>query len=620
MKMKISKNTKKILKHALKFLQPPPNLNPAEWAEQSIYIPAGNAIPGLIRFDNAPYQREPLDMIIDPNCHRISLMWGAQVGKTTIMQCGQAYFIAQRPCSQMMMQPSGGDVKTWLETKFNPMIENNEELANLVAKPRGRDGVNNQQMKSYPGGWFMLAYSGSTKTMRGRSAPKIWCDEVDGYERTIEGDAVDLLWQRAATFGDQRLLVETSTPTFKGLSAIERSFEAGDQRRYWIPCPNCKQYQTLKWSSVEWDKDNEGRHLPETARYVCEHCRKWISDGQKIAALRKGEWRPEKPFLGHASYHLSELYSAFRKWSDIVVSFLEKKANKSLQTFVNVSLAETWEEEGESLEPHFLYMRREYYDFPDEALVVVCGVDVQDDRIEGEVIAYGPGMESWGIEEFVLHGNPANAILWDQLRDRLLKQYDGHNILAVGIDSGGHYTQQVYEFCKRYGTSNRWFCLKGSSLTGSPIIANRGTKSNKAKVTLFSVGTDTCKELIYSRLKISNPGPGYCHFPMTYDEEYFEQLTAEKRVTKYTNGHPKQVWVKTRPRNEKLDCRVYALAALTLLNPNLEILALKKNQQNHKNDEKKPEPDYSDPIIQRKNKKQPRQRPRGRSGGFVNNW
>lgn len=557
----------------MKHWAPPPKLKPSEWAERNIKIPAGNKIPGLINFANAPYQREPLDMMIDPKCRRITLMWGAQTGKTQLINCGQAYFIAQRPCSQMMLQPSQGDLKTWLETKFNPMVEGNDVLQNYIARPRSREGVNNQQMKSYPGGWLMFAWSGSPKTMRGRSAPKIWCDEVDGYERTAEGDAVDLLWQRAATFGDERLLVCTSTPTIKGDSKVEDSFEAGDKRRYHIPCPSCGHKQTLKWSQVEWDKCEEtGDHLPETSRYVCEKCEHHITHGEKLAALKKGEWIAEKPFRGHASYHLNELYSGFRKWADIVESFLEKKATNSLQTFVNVSLAETWEEEGEKTDPHSLYMRREHYSaqVPNNGLILIAGVDVQDDRIEGEIIAYGAGYESWGVEYFVLHGNPAEPILWEQLEQRLNAPYNHESgsimhVTAAGIDSG-HYTQQVYDFTKK-NSHKRWWPLKGSSESGKPIVNTLGSKSNKGKVRLFTVGTDTAKELIYSRLGIANPGPGYCHFPMSYDEEYFLQLTAEKRVTKYQKGYAKKVFIKTRPRNEAVDCRAYALAAVTLLNP-----------------------------------------------------
>ncbi|MDD0862256.1 phage terminase large subunit family protein, partial [Xylella fastidiosa] len=157
--------------------------------------------PGPLRLDNAPYQREPMDMLVDPDCYRVTLKWGAQVGKTMLALCVQGYCIEMAPRSQMMLQPSQGDLQAWLETKFSPLIAANQGLQRLIAKPRGRDGVNNQRMKSYPGGFLMFAWSGSPKTMRGRSAPLIVCDEIDGYERTDEGHPVSLLWQRAATFG-----------------------------------------------------------------------------------------------------------------------------------------------------------------------------------------------------------------------------------------------------------------------------------------------------------------------------------------------------------------------------------------------------------------------------------
>ncbi|HEU0143529.1 MAG TPA: phage terminase large subunit family protein, partial [Nitrososphaera sp.] len=220
-------------------LKPPPDMTPSEWASNFIKIPAGNAIPGRLRFANAPYQIEPMNQLVNPDCYRVSLMWSAQVGKTLLALCVQAYCIAMSPRSQMMMQPSQDDVRTWLESKFNPLVDECEPVRRLMSKPRGREGVNNQNMKSFPGGFLMMAYSGSPKTMRGRSAPLIVCDEVDSYSRTAEGHPVGLLWQRSATFGDQRFLLEISTPTIRDDSYIEKAFEMGDQRHFHVECPHC---------------------------------------------------------------------------------------------------------------------------------------------------------------------------------------------------------------------------------------------------------------------------------------------------------------------------------------------------------------------------------------------
>lgn len=577
------------IRKASNHLRPPPDLKPSEWAEQNVRIPIGNAVPGLIRFDNAPYQREPLDMTARPDCHRITLQWGAQVGKTMLALCAQAYRIAQNPCSQIMMQPSQGDLTTWLETKFNPLVDSNQQLQELIAKPRGRDGVNNQRMKSYPGGFMMFSWSGSPKTMRGRSAPFIVCDETDGYDRTAEGHPVGLLWQRAATFGDLRLLMEISTPTTKGASWIESSFEQGDQRRFHVVCPHCDEHQPLKWQNVTWSKDDQGEHRPETAGYACGSCGVVWNDGERIAAIRNAErlgagWKAEKPFRGHASYHLNELYSTFRKLGDIVQSFLDKKAAGDLQTFVNVSLAETWEEQGDQVDSTGLMERAEQYpaQVPAGGLYLTAGVDMQQDRLEVETVAWGLGEESWSVDYQVLWGDPLHGDVWDEL-DAYLEQTFQHQsgaqlpISSACLDTGGNsgYTQAAYEYAKGK-TGRRLFAIKGVGGWGRPIVSapsRKRTGRGQRPVDLFTVGTDEGKLIVSRRLGIKDPGPGYCHFPDTREPEWFRQITAEKLVTRYIKGFPLREWIKTRERNEGTDCRLYAYAALKITNPNLARLA-----------------------------------------------
>lgn len=571
------------VRRARRFLKPPPRLKPSEWAERNVTIPIGNAVPGLVRFDNAPYQREPLDMTADPRCTRITLMWGAQVGKTMTALCAQAFRIAFDPVSQIMMQPSQGDLHTWLETKFNPLVEANAELRGLIAKPRGRDGVNNQRMKSYPGGFLMFSWSGSPKTMRGRSAPFIVCDETDGYDRTHEGHPVGLLWQRAATFGDQRMLMEISTPTIKGASWIESAYGQGDRRRFRVPCPHCGERQPLSWSNVTWDKDADGQHRPETAGYLCaaDGCGTVWNDGERVAAIRRGVWVAEGEFRGHASYHLSELYSCFRRLADIVQSFLDKKGAGDLQTFVNVSLAETWEEAGDQVDPAGLIERVERFaaPVPDGAAVLTAGIDMQEDRLEVEVVGWGLGEESWSVEYRVLWGDPMGAEVWQDLDDLLGGSYlhqSGAQLAISGaaIDTGGSggMTQSAYEYV-RARKSRRLFAIKGVGGWGRPIVSapSRKRSGQRARpVDLFTVGTDEAKMVVQRRLAIIPPAPGACHFPDDRDPEYFAQLTAERLRTRLIKGFAARDWHKTRERNEALDCRVYALAALKILNPNIK--------------------------------------------------
>lgn len=581
-------------------LKPPSDLLPSEWAARSIRIPEGNAVPGPYRLANAPYQRGPMDQLTNPTCYRVTMKWGAQLGKTLLALCVQGYCIEVAPRSQMMMQPSQGDLTTWLETKFNPMVDSNPGIRRLLSRPRGREGVNNQRMKSYPGGFLMFAWSGSPNTMRGRSAPMIVADEVDGYEVTEEGHPVNLLWQRAATFGDMRFLMEISTPTVQGQSYIDNAFEAGDKRRFYIRCPHCGTSQTLQWGRVVWegrrstgiadaDKDRDHEHHPDTAAYACLSCGVLLDDGERVSAIRSAEavgagWMAEKPFRGHASYHLNELYSTFRRLRDIVQSYLDKLATDDLQSFVNVSLAETWEERGEQADTHALMARMEPYaaPVPKDAVILTVGVDMQQDRLECEVVGWGMGEESWSITYDVLWGDPLQSDVWHELEDLLSRTWQHESGAHIGIsatcvDTGGTggATQAAYDWL-RGKTGRKIFGVKGVSGWGRPVVAaptRRRSGRSARKIDLFLVGVDEAKLSVMRRLSVQIKGPGYCHVPTGRDPEWFEQITAEKLVTRYAKGFPLRAWHATRPRNEALDCRVYAYAALKIINPSFRHLA-----------------------------------------------
>jgi phage terminase large subunit GpA-like protein len=289
-----------------------------------------------------------------------------------------------------------------------------------------------------------------------------------------------------------------------------------------------------------------------------------------------------------AGFHLSELYSPWVAWSRIVAEFLKAKLlPETLKTWVNTTLGETWEEQGETVNEESLLARKENWGelTPNSAVIVTAGVDVQNDRLEIEIVGFGVGQESWSLDYRIIYGDPAREEVWqdlDAILEKPIKHASGINmrIACTCIDSGGHHTQEVYAYCKKR-SMRRVFAVKGSSIAGKPIVS-RPSIANRIRVKLFAVGTDTAKEMIYSRLKLLEPGAGYCHFPASREEQYFKQLTAEKLVTRYHKGFPVRKWEKPAGRrNEALDCRVYALAALHILNPDLEQLHTK--MQNNKN-------------------------------------
>lgn len=526
-----------------------------------------------------------MDAICDPDVHTAVYMTSAQVGKTEILNNAIGYYIDQEPAPILLLQPTLQMASAWSKDRFAPMLRDTPELTGLVKEPRAKNSSNTMLHKGFPGGHITMAGANSPASLASRPVRIVGCDEVDRYPISVgsEGDPISLAKKRSETFWNRKLVL-TSTPTVKGVSRIERAYEDSDQRRYYVPCPACKKMQTLEWRNVVWDQDKDGNHRPDTARIRCEYCDHAFSEQDRWEAVAQGEWRATKPFKGVAGFHISGLYSPWIDLETAVNDFLTAKhaGPEALMTFVNTFLGETWEEEGDAADEASLINRREEYpaDVPAGALVLTAGVDVQDDRLEVEVVGWNQDEESWNIDYRVFVGDPDGNEVWEDLDDLILnteyQHENGHTlaIAATGADSGAH-TSSVYEYVKRRRIK-RVFALKGMGGEGRPIIeATRKKRTGKERrpVPLTIVGVDDAKALVYSRFQVAKGNPGYCHFPVERDTEYFEGMTAEKRVTKFIKGYARREWRKIKPRNEPLDCRVYALAALRLLNPNWKALA-----------------------------------------------
>lgn len=561
---------------ALRVLRPPPVLTISQWADQFRKLsPESAAEPGQWNTDRAPYQREIMDAITLPEVETVVLMTSAQVGKTAILENAVGYYVSQDPAPIMVLMPTLEMAQTFSKDRLATMLRDTPILSGLVKDPRARDSGNTMLHKTFPGGHITMTGANSPASLASRPIRIVLCDEVDRYPTSAgaEGDPVHLARKRTATFWNRKLIL-TSTPTIKGLSRIEQAFGQSDQRRYHVPCPHCGEHQVLKWASVKWD---EGK--PETARYYCEHCGAGIDEADKPKMLLGGKWIADAPFAGTAGFHLSELYSPWRKWAEVAADFLEAKhgGTEMLKAWVNTSLGEVWEEQGDAIEAAGLLMRLEQYERDGvPILATTVGVDVQKDRIECSVVGWGTGEEAWLIDHVILEGDTARPDVWQDL-DALAREVKP---TAMAVDSG-YNSDLVYQFCAKRRFA---FAIKGASGFERPLIedarrrAQRLRRAKRNGVRVEPIGVDSGKVLIYSRLRQAEPGPGYVHFPddHAFDEEYFAQLTAEKLVVKRRFGRASQQWVQLRPRNEALDCLVYALAALRLANLDLDQLAQRK--------------------------------------------
>jgi phage terminase large subunit GpA-like protein len=575
-------------------MKSPTRLTVSEWADRErVLSPESCAEPGKWHTARAEYQRGVMDALSDPRVETVIVMSASQIGKTEIINNIVGYFIDQEPSPMLLVQPTLEMGQSWSKDRFAPMLRDTPCLKGRVKDIRSKDSNNTIMHKVFPGGHITISGANSAASLAARPIRVVLCDEVDRYPGSAgtEGDPVNLAFKRATTFWNRKRIV-TSTPTIRGMSRIEKFWEASDKRRFFVPCPHCGELQALWWKNVKWEKDAKGEL--KFAVYVCEYCGKHITDADKSLMLRQGGWRSEAPFTGTAGFHLSELYSPWVTFEQTVSSFLkDKKDPWTLQVWVNTALGETWEEGAdEGVDDKTLISRCEEYPkvvidgrqitaLPEGIILLTAGIDVQDDRLEIEVIGWGLGEESWSVDYKILYGDPAGADLWQRLDDMLMGKYRHVSGIMIGItaaciDTGGHHTQQVYSFVKPRQERRIW-AIKGINQPGRPIIG-RPSLNNAMHVSLYPLGVDTAKELVFTRLKISAFGYGYMHFPTGRNIEFFRQLTAEKPVNKLVRGREVRVWVKKRTRNEALDCRIYGIASLGILNPVMEVLADKMEE------------------------------------------
>tara|TARA_A100001201_G_scaffold143688_1_gene146725 strand:- start:3309 stop:5129 length:1821 start_codon:yes stop_codon:yes gene_type:complete len=589
--MEYLKNIEKVIQETNQIWTPPPNLKISSWSDNYRRLsPESSAEAGQWKTDRAPYQREIMDAFNDPDIQRIVFMKSAQVGATEILLNVIGYYIDQDPAPMLIMQPTLQMAQAFSKDRLATMIRDSEKIRGCVKDPRSRDSGNTVLSKKFAGGNLNIVGSNSASGLASRPIRIVLADEVDRYEQSAgaEGDPISLATKRTTTFWNKKIYM-CSTPTIKGLSRIETAFEESDRRYYHVPCPECNHKQILKWKNVVWEENK-----PKTASYACEECGSVIDESKKQWMLKHGEWIASAPKSDTAGFHISELYSVWSTWSDMAKNFLEAKKNpEMLKTWINTALGESWEEQGEAVEYETLLQRRLNYDYtsvPEDVLVITAGCDTQKDRLELQLVGWGKNYEAWILDYKIFWGDPNAFNVWSDLDAYLKKRFktESERLIPIScctIDSGGHHTQRVYEFTKPR-QARRIFAIKGLAQAGKPI-ANRPSYVGKNKAVLYGVGSDSAKEAIFARLS-TEPENTTLHFCSDLDEEYFKQLTAEKRVTKFVRGRKTLVWKQVRPRNEALDTLVYNFAAIYILNPNFDSIE-QKILVNESKPQKKPQ-------------------------------
>lgn len=567
-------------------IRPDPERTCDEWADAERVVSAegGSPAPGPWETSRTPYLREIMQVLsLSHPARKITFKKSAQIAGTEagVNLLGQV--MAETPTACLVLLPSRDDAKDYNSLKLQPTIDATPALSRRVRNvvSRSRD-ASTKTLKKFPGGFLQISSANTSKGLQMRSFRVVVLEEITEYPWDVggRGDPIDLAEARTIAHSGREKIYANSTPALEGACRISSRYEESSKARYLVPCPHCGERQALEWERLRW---TEGK--PATAEYACSACGVCIPHRHKRQMLAWGVWQHERPELVeiHPGYWINSLYSPFLSWADLVAKYERARDDGKLKAFVQQYLGRAFRETGEAPDHERLFERREERPrgvLPAGALFLVGACDVQGDRLEWSVYAYGAGLTSWLIDGGVIAHAPTDPLAWRELRKITRRHYPDARgrawpIDAFGVDTG-YASQEVYRFALEEAHSERIFALDGR---GDPRLAPLSTPTKRdvdadgAKigvVKLWPVGTFGLKLAHYAAIRATIKGPddagawprGALLLPAWISAEHTRQLCSEYLETVETRrGAERREWRRVAGvRNEWLDCAVYARA------------------------------------------------------------
>ncbi|PVO50902.1 terminase gpA endonuclease subunit [Salmonella enterica] len=558
---------KRLFKNASNLIRPPKKMLPSEWCENNMVLVDGPQAGSLVKL--LSFQKGMIDAPFQEKKTRYTYMTSAQIGKTTILNGILFNQMANDPCNMIIGQSTKTEMSQYLAGKIRPSIEACEALKNIVTDKNDRDAVNNNNQIQLKTNHFLYMVSlTSPSNLRGKTVKLGLLDEIDAATVSEEGDPVALAANRLTTFGDESRLIISSTPTHK-LGAINQHWLASDQRKFFVPCPHCGEHQVIEWENVHFEWRNiDGKNLPDpdTARYICPHCKNAWTEGDRIRAVAVGEWRATKE-SETAGFWVSRLYSPFSTIRACVVDFSQAWQSFDLQSFYNTVLGQVYDDKDTAVESNELEELKtdvSIENIPDDVAFCCAGIDQQLDRAEVTVMGVARN-KIYVLDHrsfYDVNCERFESPVWEQTVNFLkakLTTVSGDRVpmLAAFLDtSNGRFTQAGYRVCTKWKNLH---AIKGSSSTNAPIIPVKPTKTGGHELYMLGVNVakSAVREMLVRNLK-DNPHIGF-EVSETVPDDWCDQVLSES-VKRTANGVR---WVKNpgSTRNEALDTLVYSYAA-----------------------------------------------------------
>jgi len=655
-----------------------PPLKLSEWMTENFYLSAESSYVEQ-KWEAYPYQIALANCISNDEVEEFLLIKPTRVGYTKLILAAIGYFAQHKKRNQTIWQPSDGDATDFCKTELNTMLRDVPIMEEVFPVYMQRHKDNTLDKKTFLGSVLNILGGKAAKNYRRITIDIGYLDELDAFDQDVEreGSPPKLAGKRiqGATFPK---LILGSTPKIKGLSMIEaRASEADEYFQFYTPCPNCDIEHVVSWGEKKDEKKRDIGFIwtdgkPESVTHLCPHCEVFYTQAEYLSVWDRGRWLSKngvwmtnkgefKTLKGKTiqsprsvAVHLWSGQSIQVSWAEIVRDYesamkrAETGDDSELKTFVNTTLAKSYEVKVEKADEHELMNRAEDYPLrivPLGGLMLTAGVDTQDNRFEVVVWAFGEGNEMWIVDYTIIPADPADEQEWENLDNYLLTEFPHAawgtmKIEAAGVDTGGHFTHQAYNFCRKR-TRRRIYALHGSREKKTPIKGrsslqdvNYKGKIIKRGIKLWAVGVHNAKNYLFGRLKIEKIGPGYIHFSKDLTLDFYLSLTAEQRVPVKTSKGEDERWVEIRARNDVLDGTNYAIFAAHMrglhmytkkmwdkLKAKLQAGGKKKTYKldnDKKNKDEMEEPETSDDEEDQKKKNKIARRKKRRS--FVNNW
>lgn len=549
------------LRRAFAHFRPPPKQDLATWMEANMRLPLGaTAMPGKLRLH--PHQRGIADAISDPEIERVTVQKSARVGYSTLLVGLIGSHVANEPAAVLCVLPTEADCRSFVVDQIEPVFEATPALRGKLGAGADESGRNTLVHRRYAGGSVSVVAAKAPRNLRARTARILVIDEASAMESGAEGDPIALAVMRTLTFSDRKIIMG-STPVFEEGDPVIRAYNESDQRVFESVPPCCETPTEIMWSHIEWP---EGE--PEKAAFRCPHCNALTHEEHKADMVARGAWRITRPDVqGHAGFRLNALLSTLpnASWGKLAAEFLvAKKSPDTLQAFINTVLGQGWKEASEELDESDLMARAEEFglqSIPEPVRVITAGVDVQRDRVEICFLGFSD-VETFILGHSVVWGDPKESTTWAEVDDALRTTWKHPLGRMIGVDAAavdagdGETMDYVQAFCSpRF--NRRVVAIKGAGGNRQAIEASH-SKGSK----LFIVGVDGIKARLLTTLARGRS----IRFSNTLSAEWFEQLTSERRVLKYSRGQPVRLFERIMGRRaEALDCVVYALAVRNLV-------------------------------------------------------